>query len=118
MYEKTKKRDQGTFGEESVTASAPVLKSTPGYRSSPVNLELGASRNHTEYFKSIRTFRMERYAAQTNNLLIRLDKLLINLPSDPVKRKGMYLFIKSVNLSIFIKVLNFLQLMSRKLFLG
>lgn len=99
MYEKTKKRDQTSLGGEPETASAPVLKSTPGYRPSPVNLELGASRNHTEYFKSIRTFRMERYAAQTNNLLIRLDKLLINLPSDPVKRKGLsfsFLFCKLI----------------------
>lgn len=87
MYEKTKKKDQAG-GSESEIASGPALKSTPGYRPSPVNIELGASRNHTDFFKSVRTFRMERYAAQTNNLLIRLEKLLINLPLDPVKRKA------------------------------
>jgi len=32
---------------------------------------------------------MERYAAETNKLLIRLDKLLVDLPADPGKRKGM-----------------------------
>jgi len=31
---------------------------------------------------------MERYAAETNKLLIRLDKLLVDLPADPGKRKG------------------------------
>lgn len=31
---------------------------------------------------------MERYSSETNKLLIRLDKLLNNLPSDPIERKG------------------------------
>ena len=32
--------------------------------------------------------RLERYSTETNKLLIRLDKLLNNLPTDPVDRKG------------------------------
>jgi len=44
--------------------------------------------SHTKYFKDIRNTRLERYAYETNKLLIRLDKLLNNLPSDPVERKG------------------------------
>lgn len=32
--------------------------------------------------------RLERYSSETNKLLIRLDKLLNNLPNDPVDRKG------------------------------
>lgn len=55
-----------------------------------INLEicLGALTSHTNYFKDIRNARLERYAYETNKLLIRLDKLLNNLPSDPVDRKS------------------------------
>ncbi|KAG5336562.1 RBNS5 protein, partial [Acromyrmex charruanus] len=49
--------------------------------------EIGAITSHTRYFKDIRNARLERYAYETNKLLIRLDKLLNNLPSDPVDRK-------------------------------
>ncbi|XP_017763467.1 PREDICTED: rabenosyn-5 isoform X2 [Eufriesea mexicana] len=49
--------------------------------------EIGAMRSHTKYFKDIRNMRLERYSIETNKLLIRLDKLLNNLPSDPVDRK-------------------------------
>lgn len=48
----------------------------------------GAITTHTKYFKDIRNARLERYAYETNKLLIRLDKLLNHLPSDPVDRKG------------------------------
>ncbi|XP_039308449.1 rabenosyn-5 [Solenopsis invicta] len=50
--------------------------------------EIGAITSHTKYFKDIRNARLERYAYETNKLLIRLDKLLNNLPSDPVDRKA------------------------------
>ncbi|XP_014477035.1 PREDICTED: rabenosyn-5 [Dinoponera quadriceps] len=50
--------------------------------------EIGAFTSHTKYFKVIRNARLERYAYETNKLLIRLDKLLNNLPSDPVDRKA------------------------------
>ncbi|XP_012217489.1 rabenosyn-5 [Linepithema humile] len=50
--------------------------------------EIGAITSHTRYFKDIRNARLERYAYETNKLLIRLDKLLNNLPSDPVDRKA------------------------------
>ncbi|KAJ9580600.1 hypothetical protein L9F63_024215, partial [Diploptera punctata] len=50
--------------------------------------ELGATRSHTQAFRATRNDRIERYASETNKLLIRLDKLLINFPTDPVKRKA------------------------------
>ncbi|XP_069692806.1 rabenosyn-5 isoform X2 [Periplaneta americana] len=50
--------------------------------------ELGATRSYTHSFRTIRNNRLERYAAETNKLLIRLDKLLVDLPADPVKRKA------------------------------
>ncbi|KAK2585898.1 hypothetical protein KPH14_010486 [Odynerus spinipes] len=49
--------------------------------------EPGVTRSHTRYFKEVRNMRLERYASETNKLLIRLDKLLYNLPLDPAVRK-------------------------------
>ncbi|KZC15067.1 PREDICTED: rabenosyn-5 [Dufourea novaeangliae] len=49
--------------------------------------EIGAIKSHTTYFKEVRNARLERYSTETNKLLIRLDKLLNNLPADPVDRK-------------------------------
>ncbi|XP_003703620.2 rabenosyn-5 [Megachile rotundata] len=49
--------------------------------------EIGAVKSHTKYFKEVRNMRLERYSTETNKLLIRLDKLLNNLPTDPVDRK-------------------------------
>lgn len=50
-------------------------------------LPLGPHRNHTHDFKRNRSARIDSFVAETNKLLIRLDKLLTDLPSDPVKRK-------------------------------
>ncbi|XP_015600809.1 rabenosyn-5 [Cephus cinctus] len=50
--------------------------------------EIGFTRSHTKYFKEIRDARLERYSTETNKLLIRLDKLLRNLPVDPIDRKN------------------------------
>lgn len=48
---------------------------------------IGVSRSSTDYFKGVRFSRLERYATETNKLLIRLDKLICNMPSDPHQRK-------------------------------
>lgn len=44
-------------------------------------------RNHFTEFKRIRSSRVDRYATETNRLIIRLDKMLDNIPSDPVRRR-------------------------------
>ncbi|KAK2142843.1 hypothetical protein LSH36_907g00018 [Paralvinella palmiformis] len=50
--------------------------------------ELGGTRSHTDYFKSVRDVRIDRFVVETNKLLIRLDKLLSpDAPTDPNKRK-------------------------------
>ncbi|XP_042858528.1 rabenosyn-5-like [Penaeus japonicus] len=49
---------------------------------------LGPSRCHTSLFKKIRSARIDSFVAETNKLLIRLDKLLKDIPNDPVKRKA------------------------------
>lgn len=49
---------------------------------------LGAIRSHTKLFASVRSQHLEHYTVETNKLLIRLDKILRDLPSDPLKRKA------------------------------
>lgn len=49
--------------------------------------DVGVDCSHMAFFKAIRTPRLERYATETNKLIIRLHKLLTDLPSDPVQRK-------------------------------
>lgn len=44
--------------------------------------EIGYLKDHIEYFKAIRNPRLERYATETNKLIIRLNKLLTNRPTD------------------------------------
>lgn len=43
--------------------------------------------SHTEYFKMERKKKLDRNMA-TNQVLMRLEKLMKNLPSDPVKRRA------------------------------
>ncbi|XP_050424363.1 rabenosyn-5 [Adelges cooleyi] len=49
--------------------------------------ELGKSRSHIEDFKSCRNRWVEHFVMETNKTVVRLEKLLCNLPSDPNKRK-------------------------------
>lgn len=44
--------------------------------------EIGHITNYLDYFKAIRNPRIERYATETNKLIIRLNKLLTNRPTD------------------------------------
>ncbi|SPP82247.1 rabenosyn-5 [Drosophila guanche] len=49
--------------------------------------QVGAECSHFEYFQSVRNPRLERYASETNKLIIRLHRLLKDLPTDSVQRK-------------------------------
>lgn len=53
----------------------------------PIFILLGPTKSHFDYFKKIRDPRVERHVIETNKLLIRLDKLVTDAPSDPEKRK-------------------------------
>lgn len=48
---------------------------------------IGCDRSHFEYFRAIRTPRLERFATETNKLIIRLHKLLTDLPTDQAQRR-------------------------------
>lgn len=53
----------------------------------PLPQVIGTDLNHISYFNAIRTPRLERYATETNKLIIRLHKLLTNRPTDSVQQK-------------------------------
>ena len=44
-------------------------------------------RSHFQEFKKIRGARVDRYATETNRLVVRLDKLLRDMPAEPAKRR-------------------------------
>ncbi|XP_031627875.1 rabenosyn-5 [Contarinia nasturtii] len=50
--------------------------------------DVGVDCSHISYFRAIRTPRLERYATETNKLIIRLHKLLTDLPSDQSQRRN------------------------------
>lgn len=50
--------------------------------------ELGVTSTHTDYFHKIRDSCVDRYVIETNKFLIRLDKLIKDVPLDPDKRKA------------------------------
>lgn len=52
---------------------------------------LGEVRSHIQLFKNSRNKWVEHFVMETNKTVIRLEKLLYNLPQDTNKRKGMYL---------------------------
>ena len=53
----------------------------------PFNGEEPPSRSHLQEFKKIRGTRVDRYATETNRLVVRLDKLLRDMPGDPARRR-------------------------------
>lgn len=50
--------------------------------------EIGATSSHMKFFESVRNARLQRFSVPTNQLIIRLDKLLENMPTDPLKKKA------------------------------
>ena len=52
-----------------------------------VVVNTGVTRSHWQEFKKLRNQRMDFYAAETNKLIIRLDKIISELPVEPGKRR-------------------------------
>lgn len=65
--------------------------------------EIGSFSDHIEYFKAERNPRLERYATETNKLIIRLNKLLTNRPKDPQQIKQHEQNV-SCTLNMFLKI--------------
>lgn len=53
----------------------------------PGTQPIGCDCDHFGYFKAVRNPRLERYASETNKLIIRLDKLLDGCPTEPDQKK-------------------------------
>jgi len=97
LFGKAKKKilsDEETIS----TLSPPKLKLSPSYDNihpvSGIRLDIyqssqekGASRGHFAEFKKIRSSRVDRFATETNRLIVRLDKLLENMPSEANRRR-------------------------------
>ncbi|KAJ6638304.1 Rabenosyn-5, partial [Pseudolycoriella hygida] len=84
--------DESTdLGQTIDNASRNTLKSTFPQQSNytPITRlqDVGTDLSHFSYFKSIRSVRLERYATETNKLIIRLHKLLTDRPSDSMQQK-------------------------------
>ncbi|KAM7346866.1 rabenosyn-5 [Cochliomyia hominivorax] len=82
-----------TISSSSRGGSEPTVRETSNARSR-MNVfnfmdhqEVGVERSQIEYFQSVRNPRLERYASETNKLIIRLHKLLKDMPTDAVLRK-------------------------------
>jgi len=85
--------------EEAIsTLTPPKLKLAPTYDNihpvSGIRLDLyqaqdqgSVSRGHFAEFKKIRSSRVDRYATETNRLIVRLDKLLENMPTEANRRR-------------------------------
>ncbi|XP_067012088.2 rabenosyn-5 [Anabrus simplex] len=89
VFEKAKrflKSDDDSFS--TFPRSSTSNEFTPGNQTIEFEpQEFGVTRSHLIFFRRVRDKRLERYTAETNKLLIRLGKLLTDLPLDPVKRK-------------------------------
>eukprot|EP00090_Calanus_glacialis_P046327 TRINITY_DN9050_c0_g1_i1.p1 TRINITY_DN9050_c0_g1~~TRINITY_DN9050_c0_g1_i1.p1 ORF type:complete len:592 (-),score=219.64 TRINITY_DN9050_c0_g1_i1:173-1948(-) len=98
LFGKAKKRILSD--EEAIsTLTPPKLKLAPSYDNihpvSGIRLDIyqtdkdpgSVSRGHFADFKKIRSSRVDRYATETNRLIVRLDKLLENMPTDASKRR-------------------------------
>lgn len=55
-------------------------------------MSLGKTVSHFEYFQTVRSARLERFSVPVNQLIIRLDKLLDNMPRETAKKKGLFEF--------------------------
>lgn len=50
--------------------------------------EIGVIQDHTAAVRQVRARRVDRYVGQSNKLLVRLTKLVVDAPSDPEMRKA------------------------------
>ncbi|KJH52127.1 FYVE zinc finger [Dictyocaulus viviparus] len=73
---------QERMNEKAKSSRLPVMIPPP-----PIRPEIGITRSHTQYFHKVRDSSVNESAVRTNMLIIRLDRLINESPSDPIKRK-------------------------------
>uniref|UniRef100_A0A8D8YMX2 Rabenosyn-5 n=1 Tax=Cacopsylla melanoneura TaxID=428564 RepID=A0A8D8YMX2_9HEMI len=90
LFGKAKKKilslDLDEWSPESSTAGSST-STVHFYEEKWPNQAIGTSRTHTDTFKTLRHDRYERVCYEINNLIIRLGKLLTDMPTEPVKKK-------------------------------
>uniref|UniRef100_A0A0K0D0L0 Uncharacterized protein n=1 Tax=Angiostrongylus cantonensis TaxID=6313 RepID=A0A0K0D0L0_ANGCA len=74
---------QGRLNEKS-RRSRPMAVVRPLH----ICAEIGATRPRTQNFNKVRDSSLIENAARTNMLIMRLDRLINECPSDPLRRKG------------------------------
>uniref|UniRef100_A0A182N112 FYVE-type domain-containing protein n=1 Tax=Anopheles dirus TaxID=7168 RepID=A0A182N112_9DIPT len=73
-------------GESGVAVGSAGAANNPLLQSAALQ-PVGCDCDHFGYFKAVRNPRLERYASETNKLIIRLDKLLDGCPAEPDQKK-------------------------------
>uniref|UniRef100_A0A182QNA2 FYVE-type domain-containing protein n=1 Tax=Anopheles farauti TaxID=69004 RepID=A0A182QNA2_9DIPT len=89
---KKSSQQQQSGGAESGVGESGVAVGSAGTVNNPLlqstgTQTVGCDCDHSGYFKAVRNPRLERYASETNKLIIRLDKLLDGCPTDPDQKK-------------------------------
>jgi rabenosyn-5 len=82
--------DENEYNDNASKSNKQGLASNPfieDFEFLDENQEIGVLQSYYEYFKAIRNPRLERYATETNKLIIRLNKLLTNRPTEPQQIK-------------------------------
>lgn len=95
--------------ENTLKTSKSLLSSNPFQDSDYIDLkqDIGKTIDYFPFFKDIRNPRIERYATETNKLMIRLDKLLTNRPTDPQQIKQHEQNVRLVSFLIIIIIIIF-----------
>lgn len=88
LYDKAKKKILKQDTPSSASLNNLRQASTASFDYSHEPQEIGTTRSRKKKFDAIRDERMQRLAVPTNQLIIRLGKLLENMPTDPLKRKA------------------------------
>lgn len=94
FFTKAKRKLKVNFDENrSSVSSEREVKEPTGAWNNPFNSmekyqTVGNDRSYMEAFNEERNPRLERYASEANKLIIRLNKILTNRPSDPVQRRN------------------------------
>lgn len=112
FFTKAKRKLKVNFDENRSSSSSE--REVPSFYSNPFNSMVkyqteGKDRSHLEDFNKERNPRLERYASEANKLIIRLNKILTNRPSDPVQRRNHEKNVSHANFFIQILICSFIH---------
>lgn len=94
FFNKAKRKLKVNFDENRSSSSSerefkdPIRSWNNPFNSMEKYQTVGKDKSHLDAFNEERNPRLERYASEANKLIIRLNKILTNRPSDPVQRRN------------------------------